>query len=67
METAPILNLGRRCRLIVRHFDGTTSLYTGVLLAESEFAFTIKTDRNEERSEPKLLCSVEWLSPPQKM
>ena len=67
MENAFLLNVGRRCKLIVRHFDATTSVYTGILLAESEFTFTIKTDRNEERSEPKLLCSVEWLSPPQKM
>lgn len=56
-------NIGRRVRLIRRNPDGQTSLYVGVLLQETETTWTIRTDRGEERSEPKFYSSVEWLTP----
>ena len=56
-----VKKLGRRAKLIVRHPNGTSSVYTGIVVTESLTSFTIKTDRGEERTEPKLYCSVEWL------
>jgi hypothetical protein len=58
-------NVGRRIKLIERHYNGTTSVYTGVLLDESETNYTIKTDRNEERTVSKLFAAIEWLTPAQ--
>ena len=61
MENA--LNIGRRARLIRRDPTGNTSLYTGVITGETDLTWTIKTERGEDRSEPKIYCTIEWLSP----
>jgi len=60
-DTNKNLHIGQRCRLIVRQLNGTNSIYTGVLIAENDASYTIKTDRGEERTEPKLYAAVEWL------
>jgi len=56
-------NIGRRIKLIVRTPNGVNSIWTGYLLREDIASFTIKTERGEERTEPKMWCAVEWLSP----
>ena len=58
-------NVGRRLRLIRRDPNGQNTLLTGTLVAESHTSYTRRTDRGEERTEPKFYCSVEWLSPVQ--
>jgi len=57
-------NIGRRLRLIVRQANGVNSVWTGLLLREDANSLTIKTDRNEERTEPKVWVAIEWLTPP---
>ena len=54
-------NIGREVRLIVRQPNGTISIYQGVLTDESDMNYTIKTDRGDLRTEPKLITAVEWL------
>ena len=58
-------NIGRRLRIIVRQPNGVNSVWTGLLLREDTTSLTIKTDKNEERTEPKVWIAIEWLTPVQ--
>jgi hypothetical protein len=53
--------VGKRIRLIVRQPNGTTSVYTGVLVSDEPSSYRIRTDRGEERIEPKLYAALEVL------
>jgi RNase P/RNase MRP subunit p29 len=55
-------NVGRQVRLIVRQPNGVNSVWSGTLIREDALTYTIRTDRGE-RTEPKQMCAVEWLSP----
>lgn len=55
------INVGKRCKLIVRQLNGSISIWTGLLLEETDLNYTIQTDRGEKRTEAKLFTSVEWL------
>lgn len=55
-------NVGRRARLILRQLNGANSVFTGVISAESDLTWSIKTDRGEEQVHPKLYCTVEFLN-----
>ena len=61
-NTKLLANVGRRLRIIRRDMNGQNSALSGGLLSEDSLSFTIKTDRGEERTEPKIFCTVEWLS-----
>lgn len=64
METENVINqnIGRQIRLIVRQPNGITSVYEGTLIGEDILSYTIRTMRGD-RTEPKQLCAVEWVSP----
>jgi len=62
-ETEYKQDIGRRVRVIVRQPNGVNSVWTGLLLKQDANSLTIKTDRGEERTEPKVWASIEWLSP----
>lgn len=60
MADADNKNIGKRAKLIRRDLNGQNTLLTGVIVGETDLNWTIKTDRGETRTEPKLFCSVEW-------
>lgn len=55
------VNVGRIIKLIVRQPNGVTSVYEGTLIGEDSLSYTIRTVRGE-RTEPKGMCAVEWVS-----
>ncbi len=58
---ASLSMVGKRIKLIVRQPNGQTSVFTGVMVAMDELSIRIKTDRGEDRTEPRLYSAVEVL------
>ena len=60
METDKCVKVvGRRARLVVRQPNGQVSIFTGIIAAEDNTSWTMRTDRGELRIEPKLYAAVE--------